>query len=100
MKIFGLFFLLLTCISQAKTLDYVMCKNRDIVRTIRIEWSEDQEKCLTKYTKAGVDRVVGTGVNTESCKAFLDNVKGNLEEASWRCRDISSNAIIKDLSKF
>lgn len=70
------------------TSSYVLCKNKKVVRTIRIQ--EIQDGCVTTYTKAGVDKVVGQGQHLTSCQSFLDNIKGNLEEAAWKCRDISS----------
>lgn len=74
----------------------VLCKNNQVVRTIRVNSSDDG--CRTVYTKAGVDRVVGSGQNTSSCVQFLNNIKGNLEEAAWSCREVSKFKVT-DLSK-
>lgn len=67
--------------------DYVLCKQKQIVRTIRVVQNDDG--CTTEYTKAGVDRIVGAGEFLKSCRAVLKNIRGNLEGAAWRCRDIS-----------
>ena len=71
---------------------YVLCKNRGIVRTIRVERT-NQGGCQAKYTKAGVDRVIGYGRQKNSCEKFLNNVKKNLLDASWSCREVSDAKI-------
>lgn len=72
---------------------YVMCRNKQIVRTIRAEWHKSTDSCNTLYTKNGKDRSVGTGRFFDSCVKFLENVQGNLEKAGWKCRDISKASI-------
>lgn len=88
----------LTQVSQAiveKPEVYVLCKNSKIVRSIRIfENDEGENKCVTLYTKAGVDRVVGKGRNFSSCRSVLNNIRGNLESATWTCRDITAKSKI------
>jgi len=73
----------------------VLCKNQKIVRTIRVEVKDDKS-CETKYTKAGVDRTIGTGNYETSCDRFLNNVKGNLQTAGWKCKDVSSAKIVSE----
>lgn len=70
---------------------YILCKNKAVVRTIRVEASEDG--CKAKYTKSGVDKTIGYGTHTESCNRFVDNVKANLESAAWKCRNLSDSKI-------
>lgn len=77
----------------SKTTTYVMCKNRKIVRTIRVEANE-KGACKTIYTKAGVDRIVGNGIRVNSCIGYLKNIEGNLGKASWKCKDVTSSAKI------
>ena len=75
-------------ISEKST--YVMCRSRKIVRTIRVaKVKESGGACTTYYTKAGNDRVVGTGIRHSSCYKFLNNIRENLEKANWKCKDIS-----------
>ena len=69
-----------------------MCKNRKIVRTLRVQ-SGQAGGCQTVYTKAGVDRIIGNGINKNSCFKFMDNVRGNLGKAGWACKDISRSQI-------
>ena len=66
----------------------VMCKNQNVARTIRVV-KNNEGACETIYTKAGVDRRVGIATHPESCFQFIENIKGNLEEASWRCKEVS-----------
>ncbi len=79
---------------------YVICKNKKIVRTIRIE-KGGPKACETKYTKAGVDRVVGSGISITGCDNILNNVMGNLQEANWKCRvvkDVKISKLVSDSS--
>jgi hypothetical protein len=71
---------------------YYLCKNRKEARTIRVHINE-QGQCNTFYSKAGVEKVVGTGKMAASCEHILDNIKNNLEKSSWTCRDISATRI-------
>lgn len=73
---------------------YVMCRSQKTIRTIRVE-KVDNGECRTVYTKAGVDRPVGNAKNPESCVSFLNNIRKNLEGASWNCRDISASKITR-----
>jgi len=89
-------FLLLAQVGRAaKHQAYVMCRQKKIVRTIRVEVGiGGKSNCKTLYTKGGVDRVVGNGVHTQSCMRVANNIRGNLEAASWKCRDINSKVKI------
>lgn len=74
-----------------KPQSYIVCKNKETVRTIRVEATN--EGCEAKYTKSGVDRVIGNGSHQAACEKFVDNVKDNLEAANWRCRDVKDSKI-------
>ncbi|MBT4761449.1 MAG: hypothetical protein HOO06_07100 [Bdellovibrionaceae bacterium] len=91
--VFILVFMILASVSvfavSVSPSQYVICKNKKFVRTIRVEKQDDKGQCITKYTKAGIDRVIGSGIRMNSCQNFLKNVKGNLERANWSCREIS-----------
>lgn len=65
----------------------VLCKNKKIVRTLRVEKGDDN-KCRAIYTKEGVDATIGSGQYMESCAEYISNVRKNLEEAHWSCRDV------------
>jgi hypothetical protein len=76
--------------------NYTMCRSQKNVRTIRVVKKPDV--CETVYTKNGVDKVVSSGRNPNSCVNVFNNIKGNLETAGWKCKDISSASVsdVKD----
>ena len=75
--------------ASEKPFEYYMCSNKKFVRTLRIEVLKDKS-CQAKYSKAGKDRMIGSGMHIESCRRFLKNVKGNLEAAGWKCRKVDA----------
>ena len=91
--IFGMGLLPFQTKAQGATnqLSYVMCKAKKIVRTIRVTTKGDE--CTTVYTKSGVDRVVSNGKSRQSCIGVMENIKGNLEGAQWKCKDISTASV-------
>lgn len=64
----------------------VLCKNNKSVRTLRVE--QDEQKCRAIYTKQGVDEVIGTSQSVNACTEFVTNVRKNLEDAKWSCREV------------
>tara|TARA_B100001248_G_C27397744_1_gene466949 strand:+ start:841 stop:1128 length:288 start_codon:yes stop_codon:yes gene_type:complete len=85
----ALILLLLFSFAEDETLSYVICKNGSIVRTIQVDWVESEKACITTYTKAGVGREVGRASNKPYCQKWIDNIRGNLTAAGWKCRDVS-----------
>lgn len=75
---------------------YVICRNQKIVRTIRVECQEKNQECDTIYTKDGTDRVEGFKNNILGGQKILGNIKTNLENAAWKCNDVTANAKIAD----
>lgn len=76
----------------------VLCRNQKNVRTLRVEMGEDQ-KCRAIYTKQGVDETIGSGQITGSCEEYISNVRKNLEEAKWNCREVKearTSTVIRD----
>lgn len=71
----------------------IMCKNKKIVRTLRIMQMESESKCITMYTKAGTDKIVGSGKSISTCTTVTDNIKGNLEKAGWKCKEATADVI-------
>lgn len=74
---------------------YVICRNQKIVRTIRIECQKNED-CDTIYTKDGTDRVEGFNNNIFGGQKILANIKTNLENAAWKCNDVTANAKIAE----
>jgi hypothetical protein len=77
--------------ATGEQLNYVMCRDKKIVRTIRV--TKQGDECTTVYTKSGIDKVVSSGKNKHSCVGVLENIKGNLEKADWKCKDITSASV-------
>lgn len=86
------FFALAQTTVEVENKAYWICKSRKEVRTIRVQ-IKDSGMCATFYSKAGEEKMIGSGRNQESCHNFLNNVKTNLEKSNWTCRDISSTRI-------
>lgn len=86
-------FLLVTSVVFANEVQKtLMCKNMKTVRTLRIEKIAGG-KCQTVYTKAGVDQIIGSGFNPNSCEKFLDDVKQTLIDAKWNCREFKESTV-------
>ncbi|MBX2988886.1 MAG: hypothetical protein KF802_13440 [Bdellovibrionaceae bacterium] len=73
---------------QEAQIHYTLCKLDKEVRTLRVEKDDDSGKCLTTYGKYGKDQNVGEAVNRSSCIDVLSRVRGTLEKAGWKCRDV------------
>ena len=82
----------ISAFAETKPSAYVICKNSNQVRTIRVE-VDAQGLCHTIYSKLGVQKSIGSGKNKESCLQFLNNVRVNLEKSGWKCRDVESATV-------
>jgi hypothetical protein len=65
----------------------MMCKNKNVVRTIRIE--KTGHSCKALYTKDGADTVVGRSNTEDICREVFEKIRVNLEKANWKCKDIT-----------
>jgi hypothetical protein len=74
--------------SKEDTPIYLICKIRTLVRTLRVQ-KKPQGKCISTYTKNGVDQIVGRSTSIAQCSKVLTNIRENLEKANWKCKDIS-----------
>lgn len=78
---------------------YILCQNKETVRTVRVEKNDTGGGCVTKYTKQGVDSVVASSWTEKRCKAVLGNIQTNLESANWKCKDISKSRVSSSTSE-
>jgi len=65
----------------------VLCKHNKTVRTLRVEIMSDQ-RCKAIYTKQGVDQIIGSSQNQNSCEEYISGVRKTLEDAKWNCREV------------
>lgn len=70
----------------------VMCRLSKQVRTLRVE-KLDNGSCRTVYTKSGKDQDIGSAQNQNSCEAILQRVRGVLESADWKCREVKESRV-------
>jgi hypothetical protein len=71
---------------------YILCKNKNIVRTVRIE--KKGSACTVYYAKEGVDKVVGKSGTEAICREVFNKIKNNLEKGGeWKCRDITHSRV-------
>jgi hypothetical protein len=67
---------------------YILCEKNSVVRTVRVE-NKKNGGCITKYSKEGIEQVIGESWSSSKCRSYLKNVRHNLGSADWKCRDIS-----------
>lgn len=71
--------------------DQWLCRNSQEVRTLRVEKYENS--CNALYNKLGQDHNILSSKNKDNCTPVVLRVKGNLETAGWKCKDISDSLI-------
>ena len=71
----------------------IMCKNKKIVRTLRVMKVDNDNKCIAMYSKGGTDKIVGAGKSISTCNGVLENIKGNLEKAAWKCKETTADIV-------
>lgn len=93
--VFSLFLATLPMVVQGEEVQpsYLLCRNKKTIRTLRMDPADKEEPCTTTYTKSGVDKVVGSGRHTSTCVKIMGNIRENLEQAGWTCKDISASSI-------
>ncbi len=78
-------------LAEVAAANVIVCKNQKIVRTIRVIKVDDEakeNKCVTMYSKGGIDKIVGGGRSLVTCTSVAANIRINLEKAAWQCKDM------------
>ena len=69
----------------------IFCRNGKQIRTLRTEIGSNKI-CKAMYNRDGAgEKVIGSGLNYDSCVGFLTKVKDNLEKGGWKCRDVKES---------
>jgi hypothetical protein len=71
---------------------YYMCRLNGEVRTIRMLKRLDGS-CYVYYTKNGIDQKISDSKNLSVCPDVFQRIQSNLEQAGWRCKNISSSKV-------
>ncbi len=75
--------------------DFVICKSKGSVRTLRYSFSKSEAQCNAFYNKGAGDKKVAYGKNSKTCRDVINNIRYNLEKDSWKCRGVT-NAVIHE----
>jgi hypothetical protein len=78
--------------NESKPEAFIICKLRGEVRTIAVNKRGDGT-FETVYSKNGAPQTVGSGRSIESNRGFMANVKRNLENSNWECREVGSAVV-------
>lgn len=71
---------------------YILCRNGKQIRTLKTRIGSDKV-CKALYNRDGNgEKLVGSGLNYDSCVGFLSKVRDNLEKGGWKCRDVKESA--------
>ena len=71
---------------------YFMCRLDGEVRTIRMLKRLDGS-CFVNYTKKGIDQKISDSKSLTICPDIFQRIKSNLEQAGWKCKNISSSNV-------
>jgi hypothetical protein len=85
------FVLFSTFAMNARAEQALICKNKKVVRMVRV--TKESGHCQTIYTKDGKEQTIGSGQNLSSCQKYLEDVRRNLSNVGWKCRDVKDAAV-------
>jgi hypothetical protein len=71
--------------------DQWLCRKSLEVRTLRVE--KKLGSCTALYNKSGLNRKMLSSTNKDNCSPMIQKIKGNLEAAGWKCKDISDSLV-------
>lgn len=47
----------------------------------------DRNRCRSLYSKEGFVQTVSSAQNFNTCKVVIDNIKANIEEGGFKCKE-------------
>ena len=64
---------------------YICQRSKDIrwIRSYKVEGN----RCKSLYSKDGYVQTVSSAQNFASCKTVIDNIKANIEEGGFKCKE-------------
>lgn len=63
-----------------------ICQRAKDVRWIR-SFKVEGNRCRSLYSKEGFVQTVSSAQNFTSCKTVIDNIKANIEEGGFKCKE-------------
>jgi hypothetical protein len=72
---------------------FFLCSRHKEIRWLRI-FSSTDGKCKTAYSKEGFMQIISSASYYASCEAVLLNVKKNIEDGGFKCRNEKLAAVI------
>lgn len=73
--------------------NFLICRNQNNVRIVKIEKETNGPHCIAKYSKSGNEKEVGRALNGDSCLKIMENIKINLEKSNWKCKETTNVTI-------
>lgn len=75
--------------TEAETEDevFIVCSRDKDIRWIRTFKTDSGTRCKSMYSKEGFAQTVSSGQNYMSCKSVLENIKKNIEEGGFKCKE-------------
>lgn len=78
---------------QKTDVTYICQRNKDIrwIRSYKVEGN----RCKSLYSKEGFVQTVSSAQNFSSCKTVIDNIKANIEEGGFKCKEAQLMSMIE-----
>ncbi|MFN3697098.1 MAG: hypothetical protein ACK4VO_06605 [Pseudobdellovibrio sp.] len=73
---------------------FLVCERHKEVRWLRIFTGTDG-KCKSVYSKEGFSQIVSSATYFSSCEAVLNNVKKNIEDGGFKCREQKLGMVVE-----
>lgn len=74
-----------TSADQKTDVTYI-CQRQKDMRWIR-SYMVDRNRCRSLYSKEGFVQTVSSAQNFNTCKVVIDNIKANIEEGGFKCKE-------------
>jgi len=72
---------------------FLVCERHKEVRWLRVFTAADG-KCKSVYSKEGYSQVVSSATYFSSCEAVMMNVKKNIEDGGFKCKEQKLGSVV------